>query len=161
MWRFDRTDDPIAADNFWGHTESQSVESLRLAGNPNAAVPDGPRDVDLAVDVYFPATVASLPGELRGHGAHPGGRNRRPDVGGEHQFAATGRLPAGARTSCPGHAWPIPRGLRPTAQGCEARATLGQPRPCAPTPTGLRLPRGPAGHNLVGVGGSLDRVQPG
>jgi len=76
MWRFDRIDDPVPADNFWGRNESESVDSLRVAGNPNAGVPDGPGDVELAVDIYFPATVASLPGELRGRGAHPGGRNQ-------------------------------------------------------------------------------------
>src|SRR2546430_16305589 len=32
----------------------------------------------------------------------------------------------------------IPTGLCPPAQGCEARATLGQPQKIKPTPTGLR-----------------------
>src|SRR5436309_1390396 len=34
---------------------------------------------------------------------------------------------------------PIPKGLRPKAQGCEARATLGVRRKKTTTPTGLRL----------------------
>ena len=33
---------------------------------------------------------------------------------------------------------PIPKGLRPLAQGCEARATLGGVPESGPTPTGLR-----------------------
>ena len=76
MWRFDRTDDPVTLDNFWGRTEADCVESLRQANNPNAGVPDGPSDVELAVDIYFPSTVPSLPPELSGRGAHSGGRNR-------------------------------------------------------------------------------------
>ncbi len=75
MWRFDRKDDPVPLDNFWGRTEADCVASLRVAGNPNAGTPSGPSTVELAVDVYFPGTVASLPAELRGRGAHAGGRN--------------------------------------------------------------------------------------
>jgi len=75
MWRFDRKDDPVALDNFWGRTETDCVASLRLANNPNAGMPNGPSDVELSVDVYFPVTVSSLPSDLRGRGAHAGGRN--------------------------------------------------------------------------------------
>jgi prepilin-type N-terminal cleavage/methylation domain-containing protein/prepilin-type processing-associated H-X9-DG protein len=75
MWRFDRKDDPVPPDNFWGRTEADCVASLRVANNPAAGSPNGPSDVELVVDVYFPRTVASLPPELSGRGAHPGGRN--------------------------------------------------------------------------------------
>jgi len=75
MWRFDRKDDPVALDNFWGRTEADCVASLRAANNPNAGMPNGPSDVELTVDVYFPGTVPSLPADLRGHGAHAKGRN--------------------------------------------------------------------------------------
>jgi prepilin-type N-terminal cleavage/methylation domain-containing protein/prepilin-type processing-associated H-X9-DG protein len=75
MWRFDRRDEPVPPDNFWGRTEADCLAALRLANNPNAGVPAGPSDVELAVDVYFPSSVSSLPMELRGRGAHPGGRN--------------------------------------------------------------------------------------
>ena len=76
MWRFDRKDEPVALDNFWGRTEADCVSSLRLANNPAAGVPNGPSDVELTVDVYFPSTISALPAALRGRGAHPGGRNR-------------------------------------------------------------------------------------
>lgn len=76
MWRFDRRDDPVALDNFWGRTEADCVSSLRVANNPNAGVPTGPAEVELTVDVYFPGTVPNLPPELRGRSAHPAGRNR-------------------------------------------------------------------------------------
>ena len=75
MWRFDRKDDPVAPDNFWGRTEADCVAALRLANAPNAGLPSGPAEVELAVDVYFPGTITSLPPTLRGRGAHPGGRN--------------------------------------------------------------------------------------
>ena len=91
MWRFDRKDDPVPLDNFWGRTEADSVAALRLANNPIAGVPNGPSDVELAVDVYFPATVSSLPTELRGRGAHPSGRNRLM-LDGHVNFARDPRL---------------------------------------------------------------------
>ena len=76
MWRFDRTEDPVPLDNFWGKTEQASVEDLRQANNPVAGVPSGPADVELMVDPYFPNTIGSLPDEIRGWSAHLGGRNR-------------------------------------------------------------------------------------
>jgi prepilin-type N-terminal cleavage/methylation domain-containing protein/prepilin-type processing-associated H-X9-DG protein len=76
MWRFDRMDDPIPADNFWGRSETECVSSLQSAANPVAGVPSGPADVELTVDVYFPGTIPSVPAELSGRTAHGGGRNR-------------------------------------------------------------------------------------
>lgn len=76
MWRFDRYDDPVPLDNFWGKSETQLVQSLRQANNPFIGIPQGPSDVELIVDAYFPNTIDSLPEEIRGHSAHPGGRNR-------------------------------------------------------------------------------------
>jgi len=76
MWRFDRQDDPIPLDNFWGKSESSCVSDLRLANNPVAGIPNGPTDVELVVDPYFPNTIGSLPDNIRGWAAHLGGRNR-------------------------------------------------------------------------------------
>jgi prepilin-type N-terminal cleavage/methylation domain-containing protein/prepilin-type processing-associated H-X9-DG protein len=76
MWRFDRTDDPIPLDNFWGRTEVAALEMLCLANNPTAGVPTGPDQVELMVDPYFPNTIPSVAPELRGWSAHLGGRNR-------------------------------------------------------------------------------------
>lgn len=76
MWRFDRPDDPVPLDNFWGRTEAEAVTSLRAANNPQAGQPGGPADVELTVDVYFPNTVPTVPPELRGRSAHAGGRSR-------------------------------------------------------------------------------------
>jgi len=76
LWRFDRTNDPVALDNFWDKTVELAVSDLRAAGNPAAGQPTGPVDVELAVDVYFPATIPSVTPALAGRAAHPRGRNR-------------------------------------------------------------------------------------
>src|SRR5262249_39213813 len=54
LWRFARPDEPIPLDNLWGKTEMQAVADLRAAQNPQAGTPDGPADVEMAVDPYFP-----------------------------------------------------------------------------------------------------------
>jgi prepilin-type N-terminal cleavage/methylation domain-containing protein len=77
LWRFDRTNDPVALDNFWSKTAEQCVTDLRLPPlNPQVGSPNGPADVELVVDPYFPNTVPSLPPELLGKAVHKGGRNR-------------------------------------------------------------------------------------
>jgi prepilin-type N-terminal cleavage/methylation domain-containing protein/prepilin-type processing-associated H-X9-DG protein len=75
LWRFDRTNDPVALDNFWGKNTQQCVTDLRQANNPAAGQPSGPAEVELAVDPYFPKTAPSVAPELRGRSIHRGGRN--------------------------------------------------------------------------------------
>jgi prepilin-type N-terminal cleavage/methylation domain-containing protein/prepilin-type processing-associated H-X9-DG protein len=76
LWRFDRPDDPVPLDNFWGKTDLHAVADLRAANNPIAGLPDGPADAELAVDPYFPRTIPSIPASIRGKAVHFGGRNR-------------------------------------------------------------------------------------
>lgn len=76
MWRFDRVDEPVLADNFWGRKESKCVAMLGEAGHPMAGRPQGPAEVELVADVYFPGNLTSAPPEWRGRAAHPRGRNR-------------------------------------------------------------------------------------
>jgi hypothetical protein len=76
LWRFDRYEDPVPLDNFWGKTIEQSVNELRAANNPVAGQPDGPSEVELAVDPYFPSTIPAVASELKGLAAHPKGLNR-------------------------------------------------------------------------------------
>jgi hypothetical protein len=76
LWRFDRTNDPVVLDNFWGKTAEQCVTDLRVAQNPQAGSPNGPADVEIAVDPYFPNTIPTVPAELKGKAVHRGGRNR-------------------------------------------------------------------------------------
>jgi prepilin-type N-terminal cleavage/methylation domain-containing protein len=75
MFRFDRPDDPVPLDDFWGKTTDQCVTDLRLANNPQAGQPPSPGEVEFAVDPYFPATATSLPSEVRGQALHSQGRN--------------------------------------------------------------------------------------
>ena len=76
LWRFDRPDNPIPLDDFWGKTSEQAVADLRLANNPTTGQPYSATDVELAVDPYFPRTIAAVPPELKGKAVHRGGRNR-------------------------------------------------------------------------------------
>ncbi|MBX3119746.1 MAG: prepilin-type N-terminal cleavage/methylation domain-containing protein [Fimbriimonadaceae bacterium] len=76
MWRFDRFDDPIPLDNFWGKSPEQCVFDLRDANNPQAGMPDGVADIELIVDPYFPKTIPSVLANLKGKTPHFGGRNR-------------------------------------------------------------------------------------
>ncbi|MBI4662272.1 MAG: prepilin-type N-terminal cleavage/methylation domain-containing protein [Verrucomicrobia bacterium] len=75
LWRFDRPDEPVPLDNFWGKSPEQSLQDLRLANNPAAGQPDSLTEVEFAVDPYFPGTVPSLPPELKGRAVHARGRN--------------------------------------------------------------------------------------
>jgi prepilin-type N-terminal cleavage/methylation domain-containing protein len=75
MWRFDRPDDPVPVDNFWGKTEVQSVTDIQQANLPTG-VPNGASEVELLVDTYFPSTIPTVAPELRGAAVHQGGRNR-------------------------------------------------------------------------------------
>ncbi|HXG47243.1 MAG TPA: type II secretion system protein [Methylomirabilota bacterium] len=76
LWRFDRTSDPVPLDNFWGKTPEVALRDLRAANNPTVGQPSGPSEVELAVNVYFPATIPGVVPALAGRAAHPGGRNR-------------------------------------------------------------------------------------
>lgn len=76
MWRFDRPDYPVPLDNLWGKTVEQGVADLDAADNPQVGHPEGPSDVELAVDPYFPRTIPSVPDALKGKAVHRGGRNR-------------------------------------------------------------------------------------
>lgn len=76
MWRFDRPDDPIPLDDFWGKIPDQAVDDLDLAHNPQAGTPVGESDTELLVDPYFPKTIPTVPANLKGLAVHMGGRNR-------------------------------------------------------------------------------------
>ena len=76
LWRFDRPDNPVPLDDLWGKSELQAVADLQAAGNPQVGYPDGPADVELAVDPYFPGTIPTVAPELKGRAVHFGGRNR-------------------------------------------------------------------------------------
>jgi len=93
MWRFDRQDEPVTLDNFWGRTEAECVTSLRAANNPQAGQPGGTSDVELTVDVYFPNTIPTVQPELKGRTPHPGGRDRLM-LDGHVEFTRDARTPS-------------------------------------------------------------------
>ena len=78
LWRFDRIDDPAVPKNGWGKTDLELVDGIRAANDPTIVPiqPDGPSEVELAVDPYFPNTMTTLDPNLRGRAVHFGGRNR-------------------------------------------------------------------------------------
>ena len=76
LWRFDRPDDPVGLTDFWGKSETQAVSDLKSANDPTVGPINGPVDVELAVDPYFPSTIATVLPELKGRTIHPGGRCR-------------------------------------------------------------------------------------
>jgi prepilin-type N-terminal cleavage/methylation domain-containing protein len=76
-WRFDRPDDPVGQEDFWGKTVSQAVADLvAVTNDPTLGVIISACDVELCVDPYFPNTVPTAPPELSGRTVHPGGRSR-------------------------------------------------------------------------------------
>ncbi len=91
-WRFDRPDDPVGLEDFWGKTQPQAVADLQSANDPAVGLVNGVSDVELVVDPYFPATIPTVSAELRGRTVHPGGRNRIL-LDGHAQFLKDKRTP--------------------------------------------------------------------
>jgi prepilin-type N-terminal cleavage/methylation domain-containing protein len=75
-WRFDRPDDPVGLEDFWGKTQAQAVADLQAANDPTVGPISGACDVELVVDPYFPSTIPTVIPELKGRAIHAGGRNR-------------------------------------------------------------------------------------
>jgi prepilin-type N-terminal cleavage/methylation domain-containing protein len=75
-WRFDRPDDPVGLEDFWGKSESQAVADLQSTNDPTIGHINGSVDVELMVDPYYPSTVPTAPAGFGGHTIHAGGRCR-------------------------------------------------------------------------------------
>ena len=76
MWRFDRPDDPVNIEDFWGKTSDQAIQDLITASDPIVGPVSGTSDTEVLVDPYFPKTIPSVSADLKGKTAHAGGRNR-------------------------------------------------------------------------------------
>jgi prepilin-type N-terminal cleavage/methylation domain-containing protein len=76
LWRFDRPDNPVGLEDFWGKSETQSISDLQAANDPLVGPINGATDVELAVDPYFPNTVPTVLPALKGRTIHAGGRCR-------------------------------------------------------------------------------------
>ena len=76
MWCFARADTPTPLNYLWGKTPDQAVEDLRANNDPLDGFPEGPSDLEMGADPYFPRTIATVPAALKGLSVHFGGRNR-------------------------------------------------------------------------------------
>ena len=76
MWRFDRPDDPVSLEDFWGKTPQQAFTDLASTNDPTVGYINSFSDVEITVDPYFPNTIPTVPSGLSGHSGQPGGRNR-------------------------------------------------------------------------------------
>jgi prepilin-type N-terminal cleavage/methylation domain-containing protein/prepilin-type processing-associated H-X9-DG protein len=76
LWRFDQTNDPVTSIDFWGKSVTQAVEDLEQANNSTVGPINGISDVELAVDPYFPSTIATVQPNLLGLTPHSRGRMR-------------------------------------------------------------------------------------
>jgi prepilin-type N-terminal cleavage/methylation domain-containing protein len=93
LWRFDRPDDPVGIEDFWGKSVTQAVSDLQSTNDPTVGLITGATDVELAVDPYFPNTVPSVPAGMSGRTIHAGGRDR-VYLDGHVQFLKDTRTPS-------------------------------------------------------------------
>jgi prepilin-type N-terminal cleavage/methylation domain-containing protein len=93
LWRFDRRDDPVGLEDFWGKTTAQAVSDLQSTNDPTVGPIGGASDVELAVDPYFPNTVPTVPAGFSGRTIHAGGRCR-VFLDGHVQFIKDSRTPS-------------------------------------------------------------------
>jgi prepilin-type N-terminal cleavage/methylation domain-containing protein len=79
LWRFDRTNDlsdPLMLEDFWMKTDTEAVSDLQAAHDATLGIINGPSEVELAVDPYFPKTIPTVPAGMSGRTIHAGGRDR-------------------------------------------------------------------------------------
>jgi len=91
-WRFDRPDDPVGLEDFWGKSEEEAVQDLASTNDPTVGPISGPSDVELVVDPYYPKTVPTVPAGFSGRTIHAGGRCR-VFLDGHTQFIRDARTP--------------------------------------------------------------------
>ena len=92
LWRFDRPDDPVSPEDFWGKSATQAVSDLQSTNDPTIGMISGASDVELTVDPYFPNTIPTVTAALKGGTIHPGGRSRL-FLDGHVQFIKDARTP--------------------------------------------------------------------
>ena len=63
-------------EDFWTKTEAQAFSDLKAANDPTVGFINGPSDVEMVVDPYFPNTVPTVPAGMSGRTIHAGGRCR-------------------------------------------------------------------------------------
>jgi prepilin-type N-terminal cleavage/methylation domain-containing protein len=91
-WRFDRIDNPVPLEDFWGKFETRAVSDLESTNDPLLGPISGPVDVELVVDPYYPKTTPTVPAGFSGRTIHAGGRCR-VYLDGHTQFLLDPRTP--------------------------------------------------------------------
>jgi len=91
-WRFDRPDDPVGVEDFWGKSVTRAVSDLQITFDPTVGIINGVSDVELVVDPYFPSTVPTVPAGFSGFTIHSKGRCR-VFLDGHTQFLQDARTP--------------------------------------------------------------------
>jgi prepilin-type N-terminal cleavage/methylation domain-containing protein len=91
-WRFDRIDNPVALEDFWGKSAVQAVRDLESTNDPLVGPINGSSDVELVVDPYYPKTTPTVPAGFSGRTIHGGGRCR-VYLDGHTQFLRDPRTP--------------------------------------------------------------------
>ena len=93
-WRFDRPDDPVGQEDFWGKSQSGAVSDLIAASatDMTLGIINGVSDVELVVDPYFPKNIPTVDPALQGRTIHAGGRCR-VFLDGHTQFILDTRTP--------------------------------------------------------------------
>ena len=86
LWRFDRLDDPVGIEDFWGKSVTQAVADLISANDATVGPVSGATDVELA------STIPSVPAGMSGRTIHAGGRDR-VYLDGHVQFLKDTRTP--------------------------------------------------------------------
>jgi prepilin-type N-terminal cleavage/methylation domain-containing protein len=75
-WRFDRIDDPVTLEDFWGKSDTRAMKDLESTNDPLVGLITGPSAVELVVDPYYPKTTPTVPTGFSGRTIHAGGRCR-------------------------------------------------------------------------------------
>ncbi len=78
MWRFDHYIAPLPLSDCWAKTDLKCVSDVDKANDTteNPEYPQGPDQLELAVDPYFPSTKPTVLPLLKGYTPHTGGRDR-------------------------------------------------------------------------------------
>ena len=92
-WRFDRPDSPVSLEDFWGKSATQAVRDLASTNDPTVGPINGPSEVELVVDPYYPKTIPTVPAGFSGYTIHAGGRCRLY-LDGHTQFLRDSRTPS-------------------------------------------------------------------
>ena len=92
-WRFDRPDDPVGLEDFWGKADTKAISDLQSTNDPTIGPINSAADVELFVDPYYPKTVPTVPAGFKGRTIHAGGRDR-VFLDGHTQYIKDARTPS-------------------------------------------------------------------